>query len=472
MIPEKATRNVFFLHILLGITGVLLVAFIGITSYLIRQEKKLGSRVYPNVYVDDIELGFKTKEQALELVRTHQKVLSDTLFTVLYKNEPVATFSASQIHLRYNTDEVVDRAYLIGRVEHVASRVQQKWVTLFNLSRYDFQSHLAYDTDLVKDFFTSVEQKYEKPAKNALFKFEDNRVVAFQPEVAGLAIDSTQFFQDLNSQIQKLEFQNTATPTITLVEHVVKPQVTLAQVNQFGIEELIGEGKSDFSHSIPERIHNIVVAASKFNGVLIPRGGEFSFNDTIGDISSTTGYKPAYIIKNGRTVLGDGGGVCQVSTTVFRAALNTGLPIVERHAHAYRVGYYENDAKPGLDATVFSPTVDLKIKNDTQTSILVQTEIERDTNILHVRLYGKKDNRRVELSAIQVYDVTPPPPDVHQDDPTMKKGQTKQVDFAAWGSKSLYTYKVTYPDGKVEDKSFLSVYRPWAAVFLVGTSDI
>jgi vancomycin resistance protein YoaR len=91
----------------------------------------------------------------------------------------------------------------------------------------------------------------------------------------------------------------------------------LAQTNNFGIEELIGVGTSNFTHSAPERVYNVTLATSKFNGVLIPKGAVISFNDLVGDISSLTGYKQAYVIKNGRTVLGDGGGVCQVSTTLF-----------------------------------------------------------------------------------------------------------------------------------------------------------
>ncbi len=132
------------------------------------------------------------------------------------------------------------------------------------------------------------------------------------------------------------------------------------------------------------------MAASKFNGAIIEKGKEFSFNTVLGDVSTITGYVPGYVILNGKTVLGDGGGVCQVSTTMFRAALNTGLPITERHNHAYRVIYYENDQPPGMDATIYIPGVDLKVKNDTPAAILIQTEIDPDNLLLHFRLYGKK----------------------------------------------------------------------------------
>jgi vancomycin resistance protein YoaR len=151
--------------------------------------------------------------------------------------------------------------------------------------------------------------------------------------------------------------------------------------------------------------------------------------------------------------------------------LNAGLPIVERHAHAYRVGYYENDSQPGFDATVFAPTNDLKIKNDTPAYILVQTEIDKENNLLYFKLYGKKDNRRSEISKIALYDLTPPPPSLYQDDPTLKKGVIKQVDYAASGGKASFHYQVTKDNQTIIDQDFLSLFKPWQAVYLVGTAD-
>ena len=207
-------------------------------------------------------------------------------------------------------------------------------------------------------------------------------------------IEST--LSDFDNLVQSFK-KDRKNKVINIKPRIIDPEITLASINNYGIEELISEGRSDYSHSIPERIHNVILAASKFNGVLIPPGKIFSFNEAVGDISSLTGYKPAYIIKEGKTVLGDGGGVCQVSTTLFRAALNAGLQIVERYPHAYRVLYYENDMKPGYDATVFSPTVDLKIKNDTPAHILIETEVDENNNLLYFRFFGKKDNRKIEI---------------------------------------------------------------------------
>jgi vancomycin resistance protein YoaR len=365
---------------------------------------------------------------------------------------------------------LADRAYLIGRSSNLPSQLYQKIATLLHWQRFDFESTIEYDRSPLMEFINGSQEKYNKQAKNALFKFANGKVVSFRQEEKGIEIEAEQFLSDLHQSTQSLK-NKVENKSIILVSRIIEPEITLAQANTLGIEELIAFGKSDFRHSIPERTHNIVLAASKFNGVLISKGKVFSFNETVGDISSLTGYKPAYIIKGGKTVLGDGGGVCQVSTTLFRAALNAGLPIIERVAHAYRVGYYENDSKPGFDATVFAPTADLKIKNDTPAYILIQTEVDQKNHLLYFRLYGKKDGRRTEISAYQMWAATPPLPDLRQDDPTLKKGVVKQVDFAAWGAKVNYQYKVLRNGTILFEKSFFSSYRPWQAVYLVGTAD-
>lgn len=447
------------------------LTFVGFSIYIFSvREEKIKNKIYPNVYLDNQNFGAKSKEMVVNFYNKKTADLNQRSFTVIFNNEPIATFSAQALSLKYDGKTAAERAFLIGRSSNLSSRYYQKLVSLFNFQGFDFKSQIEYDDSGIKDFLTSSEEKYNLPAKNALFKFEKGKVINFRKESNGLKISSDQFLKDFDKTVENLK-SNNSNKQIVLNTEVIKPEIKLADINEYGIEEFIAEGKSDFTHSIPQRVHNLMLAASKFNGVLIPKGKEFSFNETVGDISSLTGYQPAYIIKEGKTVLGDGGGVCQVSTTFFRAALNAGLPIIERQAHAYRVGYYENDSQPGFDATVYAPSVDLKIKNDTPGYILIETEVDTENNLLYFRLYGKKDSRRVEISQATVYDVVPPLEPKYQDDPTLKKGVVKQVDFPAWGSKAFFTYKVFQGEKLVIDNKFFSNFRPWAAVYLVGTAD-
>ena len=162
--------------------------------------------------------------------------------------------------------------------------------------------------------------------------------------------------------------------------------------------------------------------------------------------------------------------MCQVSTTLFRAILAAGVPIEERTAHAYRVHYYEKDSQPGFDATIFTPEVDLKFKNDTPAYILIQTTVDEARNKLTFELYGAGDGRKVEISEIQ---------SVGRDSPHPRlcirmiqlcpRGVVKQVDWAAWGAKAAFDWKVTRGADVLQERTFYSNYRPWQAVFLKGT---
>jgi len=249
-----------------------------------------------------------------------------------------------------------------------------------------------------------------------------------------------------------------------------QPKIATGDVNNLGIKELIGRGVSRFRGSIPNRVHNISLASSRYKGVLIAPGETLSFNKILGDVSGLTGFKQAYVIMEGRTVLGDGGGVCQVSSTLFRAALNAGLPIAERTAHAYRVGYYEQDSAPGFDATVYVPSPDLKINNDTPGHILVQTSVDTKTSTLVFEIYGTNDGRVASVTKPVVSAQVAPPEDLYVDDPTLPAGTVKQIDYKAWGAKVSFNYLVTRNGEEIYKRTFISNYRPWQAVYLRGTA--
>ncbi len=320
-------------------------------------------------------------------------------------------------------------------------------------------------------FIEELASKVDQPSQNARFVINTSsrsaalRVEQFQPAQQGQALDRT--------KTAELIIQALSHPTISDMDLPVtttKPQITNEQVNNLGINQLLAEGMSNFAGSIENRIFNIGLAASKLHGILIAPGATFSFNNTVGEISAVTGYKQAYVIKSGRTVLDDGGGVCQVSTTLFRAILKAGLPITERTGHAYRVGYYEQGGfPPGLDATVFAPSVDLKFKNDTPAYLLLQSYIVGKN--LYIDIYGTSDGRLSKISTPKVTDQTPPPPDLRQDDPTLPRGTVKQVDWAAWGANVSFTRTVTKGDQTLISETWRTSYRPWQAVYMVGTKD-
>jgi vancomycin resistance protein YoaR len=310
---------------------------------------------------------------------------------------------------------------------------------------------------------------FNRPTQNAAFKLVDNKVEEFKPAKPGVELVQDTLIQNLKSKVSELSDSESKELTLEVPVKTANPTVTTNEVNNLGINELIGRGTSVFKGSIASRVYNVGFASGKLNGVLIPPNTTFSFDDTVGDVSALTGYKQAYIIQNGRTVLGDGGGLCQVSTTLFRAAMNAGLPIVERRAHAYRVGYYEQDSGPGLDATVYVPTTDFKFKNDTPNTILIQTIFDAKAMTLAFELYGTKDGRVATVSKPIITKQIAPADDLYVDDPTLPTGKVNQVEHKAWGATVKFDYTVTRNGEQIYQKTFTSVYQPWQAVYMRGT---
>ncbi|MBI2590380.1 MAG: VanW family protein [Candidatus Blackburnbacteria bacterium] len=306
--------------------------------------------------------------------------------------------------------------------------------------------------------------------QNARLVFEDGKVKEFAPGKDGLETNKVELGNRLKAGVENLIVSEAKATKVEIPVNRKEPQVGTSEVNNLGIKELIGRGTSLFAGSIPGRVHNVTLAASRLNGLLIKPGETFSFNNALGDVSAYTGYQQAYVIKDGKTVLGDGGGVCQVSTTLFRAALNAGLPITERHPHAYRVHYYEEDTKPGIDATVYSPGTDLRIQNDTPANILIQTSTDTKKMALVFELYGTSDGRVSQILNHRIWDVVSAPPPLYQDDPTLAPGVIKQVDFAAPGTKAAFDYKVTRNGEVLQNRTFYSNYRSWQAIYLRGVT--
>lgn len=241
---------------------------------------------------------------------------------------------------------------------------------------------------------------------------------------------------------------------------------------ELGIVELIGKATTPFTGSPKNRVHNITNGMRFLTGILIPPGEEFSTVGTLGEIDNTTGYLPELVIKGDETVPEFGGGLCQVSTTLFRSVLNAGLPVIQRRNHSYRVPYYEKDGEgnfigPGLDATIYSPQPDFKFKNDTKAHILIQGYVEGDKATFEI--YGTGDGRKSFIDGPHIIEETPFGEPIYIETDELPKGETKRIDTAHKGGSAVATYKIEYPDGSVIEKEFKSFYRPWPDKYLVGT---
>lgn len=445
------------------------LSFVFVSTFVFFTYQKLYSnKVYPGVYINNTDFGGKSKSDVKNFFISKNSGIGNKKF-ILVSNYGIATISATQIDFGYDTNLLSDQAYSVGRSENFLSNVSL--ILQSNINGVYLSTTYSYNQSKLTNLIATIAEKIEKKPIDAILNFEDNRVKTFRPSENGQTIDEDLLYRRIIANSLTMLKSNTQNITVNIPIETVFPTVTTGQANDLGIKELIGEGHSLFYHSIPGRIFNVNLAATRMNGILIPPGEIFSFDKALGDVSAFTGYKQAYVIQNGKTVLGDGGGVCQVSTTFFRAVLNGGLPITERHAHAYRVGYYEQDSAPGIDATIFVPTVDLKFKNDTNHYILIQSKVDLNNYALSFYLYGTSDGREVSISRPVVSNQIPAPPDLYQDDPTLPKGEIKQTDFAANGAKVYFTRTVSKSGKTILSDRFDSNYRPWQAVYLRGTKE-
>lgn len=242
------------------------------------------------------------------------------------------------------------------------------------------------DSNMVFRYVDTLAKGIDKRAQNAKLAPVAGKVVVISPDIMGRTVDR----RDAISQIQLAVAKgNPVSLKITTVE----PEIRADNLAGLGLSELVATGWSDFTGSPANRTVNVAVGASKFNGVLIKPGEEFSFNKALGPVDASTGYLPELVILADKTVPEFGGGLCQVSSTAFRAALNAGLPILERHAHAYPIGYY---LPYGVDATIYLPSPDLRFANDTGKYIFIQTRIEGRK--LYFDFYGTKKPVKITFS--------------------------------------------------------------------------
>jgi vancomycin resistance protein YoaR len=252
------------------------------------------------------------------------------------------------------------------------------------------KSQLILNEDLIKDYIFNLAKKTDKDPEDAKLKMDGGKASVFSIGSKGLELNQDKSINILATYLKSGDYGT----SIDLPYQEKDPAIpAIDSIDNLGVSSLIGEGQSNFRGSPKNRIFNINVATKRFNGALIKPGEEFSFVGLLGDVDGEHGYLPELVIKNDKTEPEFGGGICQVSTTAFRAALNAGLKITARRNHAYPVQYY---SPQGTDATVYVPRPDLRFVNNTPGYILIQTKIEG--TVLTFDFYGTNDGRKVEMN--------------------------------------------------------------------------
>jgi len=409
--------------------------------------------------------------------------------TLLFLSAQMQTFRDGEVPLviREQTPEIVD---VSGQAE-IARRVLSEPLRLYITNAaegdpgpwtYDVQIlanmlivhrvgndvQVALDPAPLRDILLGIATQVDRNAENARFYFDDatRQLALIQYAKIGRTVDTEASITAINDAL----LQGEHNIPLQIVEE--QPAVTdNATAEELGITELVSSETSYFYGSSAERITNIQAASARFHGVLVAPGETFSMGDTLGDVSLDNGFAEALIIYGGRTIKGVGGGVCQVSTTLFRTVFYGGYPVVERYSHAYRVSYYEQSPSgsvdvnlAGLDATVYFPLVDFKFTNDTPYWILMETYVNPDARTLTWKFYSTSDGRSVTWETTGPQNVTPPPKPLFEESDELKAGQIRQVDWAANGADVDVTRTVWKNGAVYFNDEFRTHYEPWQAV--------
>ncbi|MBI4709444.1 MAG: VanW family protein, partial [Candidatus Portnoybacteria bacterium] len=289
------------------------------------------------------------------------------------------------IQLEYNDSTwPIEKAELIG------------WLDFIPVAQKDQTMDIVISEISVQNFLTELAPSVNRETVNANLALNDGKVVAFALSQNGRKLKIQESAKKISQDILARQKE------VSLIIEETKPEITTDTIDTLGLTSLIGQGVSDFAGSPKNRTHNIGVGAARFNGVLIEPGQDFSFNEILGEVSAKEGYLPELVIKGNKTIPEYGGGICQISTTLFRAAINSGLKITERYPHAFPVKYYNPQ---GFDATIYPPHPDLRFINDTPNNILIQSKII-GTKITF-ELYGTKDDREIKVNGPIILESNP-----------------------------------------------------------------
>lgn len=351
-----------------------------------------------------------------------------------------------------------------GRLQFAVDRaMMREWLIFAPVANPDGTLRLTVQADREKilAFLRTIARQTDLPAYDARLDFDPDsgKVMVLNPSTTGQKMDIEIAAAELEEAL--LDGQR----ALTLPVVAVAPKVDSSKIAEMGIVELVSAGTTYFKGSSPERVANIVTAAEKFQGVVIPPGEEFSFNEHVGDVNVANGFVDSLIIRGDRTEVGVGGGVCQVSTTAFQAAFWGGFPILERYPHSYLVSYYN---PPGLDATIFTPTADFRFRNDTDHYLLIKPEVDKAKSQVTFYLYGTKNRTAEMIGKPVITNVRKPEEPIYEENKSLPAGKIKQVDWAKDGMDVVVTRRVTFDDGTVKEDRITSKYRPWRAVYQYG----
>lgn len=428
---KRVTNLIFFLGVILLFSVISLVS--------INAAFSVTDEIFNGVRVGNINVGGLTVTAAEEKINAvfREQTLNPPL-TLTYNGQQWAV-SARDIDLGIDASDLARQAYAVGRTGNAFSRLQEKYLTIN-------QGHVipltpTYDSKKLLALITEVAKSIDKDPQNAALVGSRTGVTVV-PETSGYRVDIAKSMAEITRQ---LETQLPLVQPLAVDELV--PAILAKDLD--GIDGVISSYSTEFDPSDQNRSQNVAIAAKNVNGTIVKSGGTFSFNTYVGPRLAEYGYKVAPVFINGKLLPDWGGGVCQVSSTLYNAALLADMTIEERTSHYRPPGY----VPLGQDATVADNQLDFRFKNSSSHNIYITTEISG--NQLTVVLFGKTSNNPAEIQVVGTDKKVLEPNTIVKQDPQLELGK-EIVEVEGQKGYQVNTYRVKYQYGKEISREFLA----------------
>lgn len=367
-------------------------------------------------------------------------------------------------NLNYQTETWREYNWTIGRNQVVNWLTPVKTNTVTGAIPASEKISLTISGPELDETFLQIKENIDIAPIDAKFEIVNGRVTEFIGSESGIQLD-----KDATKLEVLLTFADSENTNISIKAKTTPPNIATEDVNDLGIKEVIGSGWSDFSGSPANRIANIRHGANKLNGRLIAPGEQISLVKELRPFTEADGYLPELVIKGDEIIPEIGGGLCQIGTTAFRAAMNTGLQIDERRNHSLVVSYYNDPSNnnPGTDATLYDPAPDFKFSNDTDHHILLITDVNVSNGRLTFTFWGTSDGRKGYYTPPQITRTWSPGPTEYKITRDLPPGR-QECQPAYTGMSTAFDYIVEYADGTEHRHTYTSQYRALPRICLVG----
>ncbi len=402
----------------------------------------------------------------LALTQTISNLQSNTVVLHLISKEPTITKNQAELEIP-EVKQILKSAPFVLQY-HDETGAETSWPistdTLTQLLIPTATGHVSINETRFNTFLEPITKQINEPAKDARFKIINGRVSEFIQSEDGKTIQNQEIYSAILNAIH-----STSPSAIEIATHIEKPTITTRNVNDLGVTEILGQGRSSFKGSPGNRKKNIQNGMNLLNGLLIPPGETFSLLHALEPFTIENGYLPELVIKGDKITPDLGGGLCQIGTTTFRTAMNSGLPINERQNHSLVVQYYNDPSNnnPGTDATIFEPAPDFKFTNNTGHYILFETAILKSTQQLEFTFWGTADGRKGSYTPPTVSEWIPFGADQISETTDLKPGEEKCQE-AHKGANTSFTYTIKNADGTKTQKVYTSHYRPLPKICVIG----